>query len=205
MCRLIVLGAGGHGKVVADVAECCGYTEIAFLDDGMIENGVCSVNGYAVLGKLDQAEHFNDGDTLFVIGIGNNTIRRDIAEKYALPWVTLVHPSAVVAKTARLDVGTVVMANAVVNPCVAVGRHCIVNTGSVVEHDNVIADYAHISPRAVLGGSVTIGAGTHIGLGASVKNGVRICENCVVGVGAVVVKNIEEQGTYIGVPARRLK
>lgn len=197
--RLVIVGAGGHGKVIADIAVKNGYTDIAFLDDNNVGNCI----GFPIVGKCCDAKTLNDGNTDFVIGIGNNNVRKDIAEKNNVNWVTLVHPSAQKAMNVKIGKGTVVMANAVVNVCTSVGEHCIINTGAIVEHDNKIGDFVHISPKAALGGTVCIGAKTHIGIGATVINNISICEDCTIGAGAVVVKNIENFGTYIGVPARR--
>ena len=200
MCnRLVIIGAGGHGKVIADMAMKLGYTEIVFVDDSA--EGLCM--GLPIVGTSAQLMSMNDGKSDFVIGIGNNAVRKRIAEQYSLPWVTLVHPSAQLGACVTLGRGTVVMAGAVINPCATVGEHVIVNTHAVIEHDNTIADYAHISPNAVLGGTVCVGEGTHVGIGATVKNNIDICENCIIAAGAVVVKHIVHSGTYIGVPAKK--
>lgn len=199
MNRLIIVGAGGHGKVVADTALKIGYTNICYIDD----NVKGDVIGFPIIGTGADIERLNDGSTDFVIGIGNNEIRKAVAESYTVNWVSLVHPSAQIAFNAEIGKGTVVMANAVVNVCAIVGEHCIINTGAIVEHDNVIENYAHISPNAALGGTVRIGSLTHVGIGATVKNNIEICSDCIVGAGAVVVKNIKESGVYIGVPARK--
>lgn len=199
MNRLIIVGAGGHGKVIADIALKNGYDDICFVDDNIKGD----VTGFLVVGKVADIERLNDGKTDFIIGIGNNAVRKSIAEKYAVNWVSLIHPSAQLAFGSKIGNGTVVMANAVINACASVGRHCIVNSGAIVEHDNEIEDYVHLSPRVALGGTVRVGALTHIGIGATVSNNVRICENSVIGAGAVVVRNIERSGTYIGIPARK--
>ena len=196
--RLIIIGAGDHGKVVADNAFQNGYTDICFVDD--FATGSCM--GFPIIGKTCEVENFDDGRTDFVIAIGNNAVRKKIAETYRVNWVKLIHPSAQIALHTAIGVGTVVMAGAVVNACAEVGKHCIVNTGAVVEHDNHLEDYVHVSPRAVLGGTVRVGEGTHIGIGAVVKNGIEICSGCVIGAGSVVVKDIQQSGTYIGVPAK---
>ena len=201
MNRLIIIGAGGHGKVIADIASKIGYSEITFLDD----NAVGECMGLPIIGKSHDIDSLNDGRTDFVIGIGNNSIRKMIAERYNVNWVTLIHPAAQIAMNVSVGKGTVVMAGVVVNVCTEIGDHCIINTSSVVEHDNVIADYVHISPNSALGGTVTVGECTHIGIGATVKNNITICKDCIVGAGAVVVKNISESGTYIGVPARKFR
>ena len=201
MNRLIIIGAGGHGKVIADNALKNGYTDIGFIDDNL--NGECF--GFAVVGTVSQIETFNDGKTDFVIGIGNNEIRKNIAERFNVNWVTLVHPSAQIGMSVSIDKGTVVMAGAVINVCATVGKHCIINSNAIVEHDNVIGDFVHISPGVALGGTVNIGRCSHIGLGATVINNTSVCHNCVIGAGSVVVKNISESGKYVGIPARNLK
>ena len=201
MKRLIIIGAGGHGKVIADNAVKNGYTQIAFLDDRA--TGDCM--GFPIVGKSDAIETLKDNNTCFVIGIGDNAIRKQIVESFDAEWGTIVHPSAQIASTAVIGAGTVVMAGAVINAGAVVGEHCIINTGAVVEHDNYIEDYVHISPKAVLGGTVYVGQQTHIGIGATVINNINICRECVIGAGATVVKNIEDRGTYVGVPALMLK
>ena len=198
MNRLIIVGAGGHGKVVADNALKNGYTDIVFIDDNAI--GDCM--GFPIIGVSAYIDRFDDGNTDFVIGIGNNEIRKMIAEKYNVNWVTIIHPSVQKAVNVSIGKGTVVMAGAVINACSAVGNHCIINTGAIVEHDNVIDDYVHISPSVKLGGTVCIGECTHIGIGATVINNIVVSNGCIVGAGAVVVKDIVERGTYIGVPAK---
>ncbi len=196
--RLIIVGAGGHGKVVSDIAARNGYSDICFVDDKAV--GDCM--GYPIIGKCDQLDAFNDGKTEFVIAVGDNSTRKHIAESYDLNWATLIHPSAQIGSHVTIGEGTVVMANSVINTCASVGIHCIVNSGAIVEHDNTLGDYVHISPRVALGGTVTVGNETHIGIGATVKNNLEICENCTIGAGAMVVKNINKSATYIGVPAK---
>ena len=199
MNRLIIIGAGGHGKVIADAALKNGYTNICYIDD----HATGDVMGFPIIGTSADIERLNDGSTDFIIGIGNNEVRKTIAETHNVNWVSIVHPSAQIAFNVEIGKGTVVMANAVVNVCATVGEHCIINTGAIVEHDNVIENYAHISPNVALGGTVRIGSLTHVGIGATVKNNIDICSDCTIGAGAVVVKNIKEPGTYVGVPIRK--
>ena len=199
MNRLIIIGAGGHGKVIADAALKNGYTNICYIDD----HATGDVMGFPIIGTSADIERLNDGSTDFIIGIGNNEVRKTIAETHNVNWVSIVHPSAQIAFNVEIGKGTVVMANAVVNVCATVGEHCIINTGAIVEHDNVIENSAHISPNVALGGTVRIGSLTHVGIGATVKNNTEICSECTIGAGAVVVKNIKEPGTYVGVPVRK--
>lgn len=193
--QVIIIGASGHGKVVADIVRACGDAVVGFLDDDAEKENV--------LGPVRSAANYPD--CRFVIAIGSNAVRKAIAASLSVCWYTAVHPTAVISPTAVLGEGTVVMANAVVNAQAEIGAHCIVNTAAVVEHENILADFVHVSPGAALGGNVRVGEGTHIGIGACVRNNTSICGGCTIGAGAAVVKNIGELGTYAGVPARRLK
>ncbi|MBR4030587.1 MAG: acetyltransferase [Clostridia bacterium] len=198
MNNLVIIGAGGHGKVVADNALKNGYKNICFIDD----NVTGEVMGFPIIGTSAQIEKFNDGKTDFIIGIGNNAGRKKISEEFDINWVTLIHPSAQIASGVSIGNGTVIMANAVVNAGTTIGEHCIINTSAVVEHDNVIGDYVHISPGVNLSGTVTVGKHTWIGTGSSVINNVEICEDVVIGAGSVVVRNVNTKGTYFGVVSK---
>lgn len=194
MSDVIIIGASGHGKVIADIIEKNGDNVFAYLDDDTSKSGV--------IGDVSQCVKYPDKK--FVIAIGNNTIRKRIAETYSLDYYTAIHPSAVIAKDVTLGEGTVVMANAVINPSTSVGRHCIINTGAVVEHDNRLADYVHLSPNATLCGTVTVGENTHVGAGVTVRNNISITDNVIIGCGSVVIKDIKKSGIYVGVPVKEL-
>lgn len=210
MCdKIILLGASGHAKVIADIVIKTGNTLVGFLDDN-IKVGTTIIKyeqqEYKVLGKIKDAIKISkeNSDVEFIIAIGNNYVREKIANEYELPYITLIHPSANIAINTKIGEGTVIMANATVNAGAQIGSHCIVNTGVVVEHDNKLEDYVHISPNATLCGTVKVGKLTHIGAGATVKNNINITGNCIIGAGAVVVKDIVEEGTYIGVPSKKI-
>lgn len=199
--RLIVIGAGGHGKVAVDVAENMQlYSEIAFLDDNKNEKDVL---GYPVLGKCDQmTKYIPESD--FFVAIGNSKARERLVtslEKYRASIATLIHPKATVSCYAEIEVGTIVMAGAVVQPGTAVEKGCIINTCASVDHDCQIGAYTHIAVGAHVCGAVSVGNHAWIGAGATVKNDIAICDDVTVGAGATVVKNITESGTYVGVPA----
>lgn len=201
--KLLIIGASGHGKVVADIAlKMNKWKSIAFLDD---DETVKSTMGIEVVGKLiDAFIHIQDCDIF--VGVGNNTTREHIQEKLRVEGASipkLIHPSAIIGERVELGVGTVVMAGVVINSCTEIGNGCIVNTGATVDHDNLIGDYVHISPGAHLAGTVKVGSGSWLGIGSVVSNNVSIGGGCNVGAGAVVIKDITETGTYIGVPARR--
>ena len=199
--KVILIGAGGHAKVVADIVLKSGDQLLGFLDDD--PEKTC-VMGYPVLGHVSEWERFA-GEARFMLAIGNNHLRESLGARLQVDWYTAIHPSAQIGMDVVIGEGSAVMANAVINSGARVGRHCIINTSSTVEHDNVIGNYAHVSVGAKLGGSVNVGDGVWIGIGATVKNNVSICEKCVIGAGCVVVKNIEKRGIYVGIPANRAK
>lgn len=197
---IIILGAGGHAKVIADILLASGEPLAGFLDDHV--KG--PVLDRPVLGTLADIDTFA-GTHVFVMGIGDNQTRKKIGERCAVRWHRAIHPAATIAKSASIGEGSVVMAGAIVNPCARIGRHSIINTAAVVEHDCVVSDYVHLSPGVRLSGKVEIGEGTWLGTSAAVVNNVSVCAGCTIGAGTVVVKDITVPGTYVGVPAKRCR
>jgi sugar O-acyltransferase (sialic acid O-acetyltransferase NeuD family) len=202
--KLLILGAGGHGKVLADIAlRMNSWQSIAFLDDNI--NSKYSM-GIEVIGKLaDAINYLEDYD--FFVGIGNNQIRERLhvwLDHQGASITLLIHPKSVIGSQVDMNVGTAIMAQVAINCCTKIGKGVIVNTGATIDHDNVIEDYVHISPGAHLAGNVRIKKGTNLGIGSIVSNNINITSECIIGAGAVVVKDITEVGTYVGIPARRL-
>ena len=197
MKQLVIIGASGHGKVVADIAKKNGYEEIVFLDDN---EELRECGQYPVAGKSEKYKEYA-GDVF--VAIGNAQIRQRISESIQEKNIpVLVHPGAIVADDVFLGEGTVVMAGAVINPGTVIGKGCIINTCSSVDHDGSVGDYVHIAVGAHLSGTVAVGSRSWIGAGAIASNNVSICEDCMIGAGAVVVKNISKEGTYVGCPAK---
>lgn len=204
--QVVIIGAGGHAKVIADIIKKSGDIIYGFLDDNKAI-GEKVIEEYKILGKIDECMHFQEMNKqlYFVIAIGNNYIRKSIYEEYRLNYYTAIHPTAVIGMQVNIEQGTVVMANACINSNATIGKNCIINTGAIVEHDNIIEDYVHISPNDTLCGTVKVGAFTHIGAGTVIKNNISITSDCIIGAGATVVKDIEEKGTYVGIPAKKIK
>lgn len=206
--NIAILGASGHGKVAADIARFEGYEQIFFLDDDTSKhrNGV-----YPVVGTISDflrsysAENMRQSDFDVFVAIGNNSMRKQISEQLPVQPITLIHPAAVIDRTAVISNGSVVMAGAIVNADARIGHGCIINTGASVDHDCVLGDHVHISPGAHIAGTVNIGEKTWFGVGSCCVNNVNIAADCVVGAGAVVIGDINESGTYVGCPAVRVK
>ena len=199
--KIIIIGCGGHAKVVTSLACQSGYEIVGFLDDRYSEDAFL---GYPVLGKIENCMKYKS-QCHFAVAIGDNATRARIMSRYDLRYPTLVHPNAYVASTAVLEMGTMVMVGAIVNDDAHIGKGCILNSGCVVEHDCLLGDYVHISPKAVLCGTVHVGCNVHIGAAAVVRNNQKIGADILVGAGAAVVSDLEETGIYVGVPAKRMQ
>ena len=199
--NVIIIGASGHGKVIADIVLLTGDKILGFLDDDCSKKEFL---GFPVLGTVDSYVNYPEAE--FIVAIGNNDNRKLKAEQIeGCKLYTAIHPTAVISKIdTEIGEGTVVMPNAVINAGTHIGKHCIVNSGAIIEHDNRIGDFSHIAVGAKLGGVVNIGKNCWVGIGANVRHVISICDNAVVGGGACVVENITEAGTYVGIPARRL-
>ena len=196
MNRLIIIGASGHGKVIADIAVKNGYEDIVFLDD---DESLQECAGFPVIGKTQEAQTLC-GDK--IVAIGNASIRARIQKE--LDTVTLIHPNATIGRRVTIGKGSVVMAGAVINSDTVIGDGCIINTAASVDHDCVIEDFVHVAVGAHLCGTVHIGKNTWIGAGATVSNNINICEDCMIGAGGVVTKDINEEGIYIGIPVEKM-
>lgn len=203
--KLVIIGVNGHGKVVADIALAAGtYDEIAFLCN-FEKKTECM--GFPIVGKNADAIRFIE-EADFIVAIGDAKTRKKITEELILlgaTFATLIHPSAVIGSRVQIGEGTVVMAGAVIQAESVIGKSVIMNTAASVDHNCLVGDYVHVAVGTHLCGMVTVGEEAWIGAGATVINGIHICADCVVGAGAVVVKHIKEPGTYVGVPAKRIK
>ena len=201
--KLLIIGASGHGKVVADVAlKMNKWERIAFLDDDETLKKSLSLD---VIGNSKDLKAYVDEWDIFV-AIGSNSTREKIQETLDNLTATipvLIHPRAVIGEEVEIAKGTVVMGGVIINSSTKIGRGCIINTGSTIDHDNFIEDFVHISPGVHLAGTVKVGSRCWLGIGSIVSNNISLHRDSKIGAGAVMVKDTIEAGLYIGVPARR--
>ena len=197
---IIIIGAGGHAKVVVDCVEQENKFHIDAVVDDIYENR--TIFDFVVQQKESEGKYAGQK---VIIAIGNCNTRQKIAQDLSAEYVTTIHPTATISKYSKIGIGSQIFATAVVNAGAVIGNHVIVNTGAIVEHDCKIGEFSHLSPNSTLGGDVTVGTSTHIGIGASVIQGLTIGNNVIIGAGAVVVSDIPDNCTAVGIPAKIIK
>jgi sugar O-acyltransferase (sialic acid O-acetyltransferase NeuD family) len=208
MDRIVILGSSGHAKVIIDIVEQEGVHAIAGLVDRRCGVGE-RIFGYSVLGRDEDLPLLIEKYSLAgaIVAIGDNFIRSNVVARVAaacpgLPFLSAVHPKASIARGASIGGGTMIMAGVVVNPCCSIGRFCILNTGSSLDHDSTMGDFSSLAPRATTGGNCRIGAYSAVCIGAVLAHGVSVGEHSVVGAGSTVLGDIESYKVAYGTPAR---
>ena len=205
MKKLAIFGASGHGKVVADAAECCDWT-VSFFDDNPVVGE--TVNNWPVLGTFQELLNQLDKFEGVIVGIGNNRVRLEKSETLlaqGAPLVSIIHPSATVSRYANIKAGTVVVGGAVINVDARLGLACIINTGATVDHDSALGDGVHVSPGANLAGEVRIGKGSWVGIGSVVRQQICIGSNVMIAAGATVIKDVPDNTSVAGTPAKTMR
>lgn len=204
---LIIIGAGGHGKVAADCARVSGkFDDIRFLDGKYPE--LLQVANWQVSGHQDEYADFNNKNTWFFVAIGNNAIRRLWQHKLiqnGCRVATLVHPNACIADNIAIGEGSLIMAGSVINIQSKIGAGCIINTGATVDHDCIIGEFSHIAPGVNLAGAVILGCEVFIGIGSAVIPCISIGDKSIIGAGSTVLQNLPANVKAVGTPAKVIK
>jgi sugar O-acyltransferase (sialic acid O-acetyltransferase NeuD family) len=205
--RLLIIGAGGHGKVAADCAECMGeFEHIAFLDGEFPK--LKQVAKWSVIGDGKDLATESDVDTTFFVAVGDNRTRQKLLSALfaqSCEVATLIHPSAVISQYAEIAEGTLVCANAVINIDTKIGRGCIINTSVTVDHDCQVEDYVHLAPGTSLAGMIKIGMGSFVGVGGVIIPGKLVGIFCILGAGSTLLNDLEDYSVAVGTPAKVIK
>lgn len=211
MDNIVVIGSSGHAKVVIDIVEREGRYKIAGLLDRYRKVGEQTL-GYPVFGQGGDLPQLTTRHALkgAIVAIGDNFIRSKEAARVRevcpdLPFVSAIHPKASIAKSVSVGEGSVIMAGAAMNPCCSIGRFCVLNTNSSLDHDSVMEDFSSLAPRAATGGNCRIGAYSAVGIGAVLINGILVGEHTVIGAGSTVLTNIDSFKVAYGTPAKAIR
>jgi sugar O-acyltransferase (sialic acid O-acetyltransferase NeuD family) len=196
---MIIYGASGHGKVIAEILEQNGVAELDFVDDNPSGDTFLNypLHHTSGLDRLPNQE--------VIIAVGNNRIRKAIAGKLSCDFSIAKHPSAQISKRSEIGSGTVIMAGVSINSESRIGKHVILNTNCSIDHDCVIADFVHVSPNVALAGKVMVGEGAHIGIGSSIIQGINIGRYATIGAGSAIVEDVPDYAVVVGVPGRIIK
>ncbi|WP_448546974.1 acetyltransferase [Thalassotalea fusca] len=202
MTRLVILGAGGHGRVVADCASATGkYQDIVFLDDCLPQR---SQNAHwSIVDTPDNWQKYR-AQSEFVVAFGQNALRKKYTQEIANEdgqLATIIHPSAVISNQVNIGKGSVIFANVTVNFGVTIGDGCILNTACSIDHDCHVHDYVHISPQVAIAGGVTIETMSWLGINSTVIECLTLASGTQTGAGAVIVNDTQPNTLYLGVPA----
>jgi sugar O-acyltransferase (sialic acid O-acetyltransferase NeuD family) len=198
---IYLYGAGGHAKVIIEILEKKNIFISGLID---VNPDIKKVLGYPVSEVLSDTLSLN-GEVEIIIAIGNNVVRKKIAEKTNHMFATAIHTSANISVNALIGKGSVIMAGVTANSGVVVGSHNILNSNCCIDHDCILEDYVHISPNAALAGNVTVGEGTHVGIGACIIPGIKIGKWAIIGAGTVVIKDIPDYAVVVGNPGKVIK
>jgi sugar O-acyltransferase (sialic acid O-acetyltransferase NeuD family) len=200
---IIIVGAGGHAKVVLEALR-RGGTEILGLVDSDREKAGKSLLGAPIIGGDEAVAEYAPGDIWLAIGLGPISQRRklfDAFKDHAYEFANVIHPAATIADSVQLGEGVQIMAGAIIQADARIGDNVIINTGATIDHDCVIGGHVHIAPGATLAGSVRIGAGSLVGAGSTILENVGVGKDCIIAGGAVVISDVADDETVAGVPA----
>lgn len=201
-----IVGYSGHAYVVVETAKLCGLNVVYYSDKSESQYNPYQLN---YLGNEADEDFRGKSMSLdFILGIGDNKLRRKVAERILLlnkKIVSIIHPGSHISDAVKIGTGSFISSGVAVNALVQIGELCILNTSCVIEHECVLNDAVHIAPGAVLAGNVIVGENTFVGANSVIKQGVKIGKNVVIGAGSVVLKDIEDDSTYVGNPAKRIK
>lgn len=211
MDNIVIIGSSGHAKVIIDIVQQEKKYNIVGLLDRFRDVGEKTL-GYPVLGKEEDLPELMKTHALngAIVAIGDNFVRSKVAERVQkicpdLPFVSAIHPKASIAMEVSIGEGSVVMAGVSINPYSSVGRFCILNTNSSLDHDSILEDFASLAPGATTGGNCRIGQYSAISIGAVLIQGVRVGEHTVIGAASLVMKPIGSFVVAYGTPARTIR
>ena len=203
--NLYIFGAGGHAKVVAESAlGLKSFAKILFIDENdHNKNFIFKNPNFSLIRESELPNNFDN--SYAIVGIGDNKTRHEVVNKcYKIPFITVASSDAIVSQSVVMSSGSFIGPGAIINADARIGDHTIINTRSVVEHDCIIGNFCHIGPSATISGGVKLGKCVFVGGGAYINPNVSVCDNVIIGSGSLVINDIEESGTYVGSPVKKI-
>jgi acetyltransferase EpsM len=201
--NIIIIGGGGHSKVVVDIINTQRRIKckiLGYYDDDKNSN----LYDIKYLGKINKIQNC-ESDIYYTIAIGDCNIRKNMYNKYNnLRYISLIHPKSIISRSAIIEEGTVICAGAIVQPEVKIGKCCIINTNSNIDHESIICDFVNINPSATLCGNVLIGKNTIVGANATIIEKIKIGECNIIGAGSVIIRDTTDHSKLVGVPGKLL-
>lgn len=201
---MYLYGASGHGKVIAEILIENNLKIEAFFDDNPVELSLNNIPIKTGL-SLNDPLYFSTLGKKFILSIGSNKDRADIAGQLNVEYGLAIHSSSIISRTATVGLGSMILHGTIIQAEAVIGKHVLVNTGASVDHECFLEDFVHVSPQAALCGNVTVGLGTHIGVGAVVLPNIKIGKWCIIGAGSVVIRDVPDYTTVVGNPAKIIK
>ncbi len=212
MKKIVIFGSSGHAKVVlSEILKLKKFKFLGFIDSAFKSRKIIEQikeKKYLILGDISYLRKIYDKNTFGIVGVGSNFLRKKIVSEVNkkiknFKWTTIISKNSVINGKVNIKEGSLIVAGSIINTGTRIGKHCIINTSSSIDHDNVFKDYSSTGPRTTTGGKVTVGICSHIGIGATVKNNIIINDHSVIGAKSLVLKNCEKNSIYYGSPAKK--
>ena len=214
MKKIVIFGSSGHARVVlSELLKLKDYKVLGFIDNTFKTGRVIDQlknKKYKILGDIKYLKKIYNKNIYGIIGVGSNFLRKKIAYETNkiiknFKWCSVISKNSIISGDVKIDVGSLIISGSIINTGTKIGKHCIINTSSSIDHDNIFKDFSSTGPRTTTGGKVKVGLCSHIGIAATVKNNVTIQNHTIVGAKSLVLKNCEKNSIYFGSPAIKIR
>lgn len=214
MKKILIIGSGDHSKVIlSEIIQIKNYSVIGFVDEKLKKGTIVEIfnnKKYKVISNIKGIKKLLNNNTFGIIGIGSNFIRKKISEEINriyknFSWATLISKNCTINGNVTIGKGSIILTGSVINTGTEIGEHCLINTSSIIDHDNTLKNFSSTGPGVTTGGNTQLGQCSHLGIGSTVKHQISIGDNTIVGAQSLVVKNCENNSVYFGIPAKKIK
>ena len=214
MKKILIIGSGFHSKVVlSEIVQIKGYKVIGFIDEKLKKGTTIEIykkQKYKVVGNIKEIKKLLDKNVFGIIGVGSNFLRKKISRKIDkiyknFKWLTIISKNCTINGNVKIGKGSIIVSGSVINNGTIIEKHCLINTTSSIDHDNIFEDYSSTGPGVITGGNVKLGQCSHLGIASTVKHQILIKSNTVIGARSLVLKNCDKNSVYFGIPAKKIR